>query len=175
MQFKQHAIILAVIEALHRHNSWTGKTHVQKTISLLHDKGLMAVPFHFVLYRHGPYSFELEADLEQMKSYGALDIEPNNRGYGVVLRPGANAGFLHEREGFSSEETKAIEDVCGFVGDSNIRVLERLATASWIRRQEMIAERELVVKRLNSLKPHVSPAEAEEADARVEAWLADMP
>ena len=37
MQFKQHAIILAVIEALHRHNSWTGKTHVQKTISLLHE------------------------------------------------------------------------------------------------------------------------------------------
>ena len=131
----------------------------------------MAVPFHFVLYRHGPYSFDIEADLEQMRSYGALEIELNNQGYGVVLRPGANAGFLQRNERLVNEEIEAINDVCGFVGSSNIWGLERLATASWIRRQEGLVEREEIARRLNFLKPHVSIAEAEDADAQVEAWL----
>lgn len=172
MQFKPHAIILAVVEALHQRHSWTGKTHVQKTISLLNDKGKMAIPFRFVLYRHGPYSFDLEAELEQMKSYGALDIDLNTQGYGVILRPGSNAGFVREKGKLSLEEMKAIDDVCDFVKDSNIWILERLATASWIRVQEGITERESVARRLNSLKPHISIEEAKEADAQVEAWLA---
>ena len=63
MDFKKHAIILAVIDALHRHGSWTGKTHVQKALSLLRDAGSTEVPFQFVLYKHGPYSFDIEDEL----------------------------------------------------------------------------------------------------------------
>ena len=57
MDFKKHAFILAVIESLHKYGSWTGKTHVHKSLSLLRDRGNIDVPFSFVLYRHGPYSF----------------------------------------------------------------------------------------------------------------------
>jgi uncharacterized protein YwgA len=80
MQFKKHAFILAVIDGLHRHGSWTGKTHVQKALSLLRDSGRVPVPFQFVLYKHGPYSFDVEAELEQMQSYGAIAVEPNAQG-----------------------------------------------------------------------------------------------
>lgn len=76
MEFKKHAFILAVIESLQKHGSRTGETHIQKALSLLHDSGLTKVPFDFVLYKHGPYSFDVETELEEMKSYGAVTVEP---------------------------------------------------------------------------------------------------
>jgi uncharacterized protein YwgA len=171
MQFQKHAFILAVIEALHRHGSWTGKTHVQKAISLLRDSGKAAVPFQFVLYKHGPYSFEVEAELEQMQSYGALMVEPNAQGYGVVLKANEAAKLVQENASLSEEESHAIDEVCRFVGSRTVTDLERLATASWIRCQENVTNPAQVAERLHLLKPHVSIAEAERADREVAKWL----
>jgi uncharacterized protein YwgA len=114
LHFRKHAFILAVVDGLHRHGSWTGKTHVQKTLSLLRDAGVIDVPFAFVLYKHGPYSFEVEAELEQMQSYGALKVEPNPQGYGVVLHPDEQAHFVRQKVPLSEKELRAIDDVCAF-------------------------------------------------------------
>ncbi len=171
MNFKKHAIILSVIEFLHRHGSWTGKIQIQKALSLLHDKDSAKVPFQFVIYRHGPYSFEVEEELEQMRSYGAIEIEPNAQGYGVVLRPGPMADIA-ELKGKIAEETKqAISAVCRFVGNRDASDLERLATASWIRKQEKKDNNQAVALRLHQLKPHISIMVAEEADRAVGEWL----
>lgn len=171
MQFKKHSFILAVIDALHRHGSWTGKTHVQKALSLLRDSGKAPVPFQFVLYKHGPYSFDVEAELEQMQSYGAIAVEPNAQGYGVVFRANEMAKFVQSIEPLSQEESRAIDEVCKFVGARTVTDLERLATASWIRCQEGVTKSSDVAKRLHFLKPHVSLADAERADAEVATWL----
>jgi len=66
MDFRKHAYVLAIVDCLHENGSWTGKTHVQKSLSLLRDRGEVEVPFEFVLYRHGPYSFEVESAIEEM-------------------------------------------------------------------------------------------------------------
>ncbi len=171
MQFKKHAFILAVIDALHRHGSWTGKTHVQKALSLLRDEGRVPVPFQFVLYKHGPYTFDLIGELEQMQSYGAIAVEPNVQGYGVVLRESEMAKFAQTQAPLSPEEFQGIEAVCKFVGSRNVAELERLATALWIRRHEGVTNQADVAKRLHELKPHVSIADAERADSEVAAWL----
>ncbi|MGK7346054.1 MAG: hypothetical protein ACNS63_09630 [Candidatus Nitrospinota bacterium M3_3B_026] len=171
MQFKRHAFILAIIDSLHKHGSWTGKTHVQKALSLLRDSGKVDLPFEFVLYRHGPYSFDVESELEQMQSYGAVRIEPNVAGYGVVLHPGEMADFVNSIEKLSTEELEAIEDVCEFIGLQPVKVLERLATASWIRCQEGKTEQKDVAERLHSLKPHISIPDAEDANNTVSSWL----
>ena len=173
MQYKQHAFVLGVIESLHRHKSRTGKTHVQKALSLLRDLGKVVVPFDFVLYRHGPYSFQVEEALEQMQSYDAIGAEPNTGGYGAVLRPNTMGDFARSREPLTDSEKQAIEEVCTFVGTRNVLDLERLATASWIRQQERIIEPDKVAIRLNSLKPHISVEAGEAANAEVSAWLKD--
>lgn len=172
MQYKKHAILLAVIECLLRHGSWTGKTHVQKALSLLRDSGRMPVPFEFVLYKHGPYSFEIEAELEELRSYGGITVEPNEQGYGVVLQPGTMASFVHAMAALSPNELQAIESVCEFIGNRNVAELERLATASWIRHQEGKSERADVAERLHALKPHIAVADAERADSEVTKWIA---
>lgn len=171
MEFKKHAFILAVIGSLQKHGSWTGKTHIQKALSLLRDSGLTKVPFDFVLYKHGPYSFDVETELEEMKSYGAITVEPNVAGYGTMVFPGEMAGFVKGNAELSKEEVEAIENACEFVGSRNVTDLERLATASWIRHQEHVTKQADVAKRLNSLKPHISIADAERADDEITTWL----
>jgi uncharacterized protein YwgA len=171
MDFRKHAFVLAIVDCLHEHRSWTGKTHVQKALSLLRDRQEVEVPFDFVLYRHGPYSFEVESAIEEMRSYGAIEIEPVP-GYGVVLRHGPMAEYVRNQHKLDKTEAQAIDEVCRYVDRRNVLELERLATASWIRVRESVGSSSEVVKRLISLKPHISAAEAEKADSDVSTWLA---
>lgn len=163
MEFSKHALILAVVEGLRQQGSWTGKTHVQKALFLLDASGVLEVPFPFVLYKHGPYSFDAEDELEQMKSYAALDCQ-TVEGYGVVLSPGANAALIKRVAPLPVAVQEAVDFICRSVGRKKVAELEPLATAAWIRRQEKLVEPEAVVRRLRELKPHVGQREAEEAD-----------
>ena len=51
-------VITKLIETLRERGSWCGETHVQKAAFFLQE--LMEVPmrFNFILYKHGPFSFE---------------------------------------------------------------------------------------------------------------------
>jgi uncharacterized protein YwgA len=57
MDYKKASLVLAVIRSLKQHGSWTGKTHVQKSLFLIKAATQIDVPFTFVLFKHGPYSF----------------------------------------------------------------------------------------------------------------------
>jgi hypothetical protein len=163
MEFSKHALILAVVEGLKRQGSWTGKTHVQKALFLLDASGVLEVPFPFVLYKHGPYSFDAEEELEQMRCYAALDCQ-TVEGYGVVLSPGDNAPLVRRLCPLPAAVQEAVDFICRSVGRKKVAELEPLATAAWIRTQEKVVEPGAVVERLRQLKPHVGVREAEEAD-----------
>jgi hypothetical protein len=173
MNYRKPALVLAVIRKLRAHGSWTGKTHVQKSLFLLRSTSQIDVPFSYVLYKHGPYSFELEAEIEQMRSYAAITAEPDPEGYGVVLKPGPRTDFVERGAHLDEVEEAQISRICSFVGRRNVSDLERLATVAWIRIQEGIHDAQRVAFRLLQLKPHVSPTEAEQADSDFLALLAD--
>ena len=173
MDFKKHALILAMIEELKANSSWTGKTHVQKAMFLVREATSVDNPFEFVLYKHGPYSFEIENELEQMKSYGAISSTPQ-AGYGVVLQPGENAGFIKKNAALSDAEREAIRSIAKFVGSKNVVDLEKEATAVWIRNREGVVDTRKVAERMHGLKPHISTADAAVADRVVTTQLAGI-
>jgi hypothetical protein len=173
MNYRKPALVLAVIRGLLAHGSWTGKTHVQKSVFLLKTTSQIDVPFTYMLYKHGPYSFEVESELEQMRSYAAVKSEPDPEGYGVVLKPGPGAEFVGRVARLNEFEEAQVERVCRFVGKRNVADLERLATAAWIRINEGVAESQRIAARLNQLKPHVSLREAEAANDEFLAFLTD--
>jgi hypothetical protein len=164
MQFDKHALILAVVEGLKQQGSWTGKTHVQKALFLLDASGRWIVPFRFVLYKHGPYSFDAEAELEQMKSYSALKSDTVEGWYGAVLSPGTNAPLVKRLSPLPGATQEAVEFICRSVGRKKVNELEPLATAAWIRTREGVVDPYKVAERLLQLKPHVGIRMAEEAD-----------
>jgi hypothetical protein len=167
MDYRKSALVLNVIKCLRKQGSWTGKTHVQKSLFLLKATSGMEVPFTYVLYKHGPYSFEVESELEQMRSYAAITSEPDPDGYGVVLKPGPGANFIERGARWEEAEAQEVEKICRFVGRRNVSELERLATAAWIRTNEGVRETRGVASRLHELKPHVPVSEAELADAEL--------
>ncbi len=171
MNYRKPALMLAVIRELRAQGSWTGKTHLQKSLFLLQATSQIDVPFSYVLYKHGPYSFEVESELEQMRSYAAVKFEPDPGGYGVVLTPGPGAEFVERGARLSVLEKVQVERVCRFVGRRNVSDLERLTTAAWIRVHEGVQESRQVALRLNQLKPHVSLTVSEAADAEFHAFL----
>jgi uncharacterized protein YwgA len=180
MNFHHHALVLEVVSQLHANGSWTGKTHVQKAFFLLQSRSALQKktdftenkltshdsPFEFVLYRHGPYSFELEHAIEEMSSYKALRIEPMNS-YGVSLWGSTNVAFLREKAPLTEEEKAEINSVCRFIGNHDVKTLEQWATAVWIRQREGICETPEVAKRLHEVKPHISVADAMLADTTI--------
>src|SRR5271155_2270741 len=109
MDFHKHALILAMITSLRRQGSRTGKVHIIKGLFLAKAAGLLDVPLDFFLYKHGPYSVEIEENIEQMKSYAAVEVESAFDGYGVILTPGDNASFPEQRAALTVSERTGIE------------------------------------------------------------------
>lgn len=163
MDFAKHALILATVEALRKHGNGTGKTHLQKALFLLECLDPRRVPFRFVLYKHGPYSFDLESELEEMKSYAAISATPVYD-YGMDLRPGDMATYVREKSPLKRETARMIERVCRFVRLKTVSELERIATAAWLRKRNRVRARSRVAEHLHELKPHISTDEAARAD-----------
>ena len=171
MDFAKHALILAMIEGLRAHGNRTGKTHVIKGLFLGKAAGVLEVPFDFFLYKHGPYSTDVEENLEEMISYGAVAVDPAFDGYGVILRPGEKADFAQARAPLRPETREGIGRICQFIQGKNAGQLERLATAAWIRTVEGIQQTDEVASRLNLLKPHVNLQQARESDEELRCFL----
>src|SRR3974390_380893 len=119
MDFHSHALILAMIETLRMQNGRRGKTAIIKGMFLARTIGCK-VPFEFFLYKHGPYSTDIENALEEMTSYDAVNVEPVLDGYGVRLDPAENASFVKKQSPLSDDEKLAIERVCRFIRQKNV-------------------------------------------------------
>ena len=58
-EMEKNVVLLSFIDFMRAKGSWCGETHVQKGTYFFQE--LMGVPlgFHFILYKHGPFSFDL--------------------------------------------------------------------------------------------------------------------
>jgi len=177
MNFRAHEIILSVVCGLSQRGSWSGKTHVIKTLYLLKAIGNMDMPFQFILYKHGPYSFDVENELALMRSYKAIEGEISIQGYGESLRPGMNKDFPGKFSPIKDKEKEIIDKICNFTAKKDVRDLERLATTAWIVKEEEKKDPTIVSSRLHELKPHISLESAKEAFdelQRIVRLLSDM-
>jgi hypothetical protein len=71
----QRSVLLELAIQLKRNGSWTGETHVQKAAFLLRELLDIPVGFDFVLYKHGPFSFDLREMLNEMEAERLIRLE----------------------------------------------------------------------------------------------------
>jgi uncharacterized protein YwgA len=169
MDFNKHAFILEVVEALTRHHGWCGKTQVNKSLYLLEDLARLQVPFQFVLYKHGPYSFEIESSTEEMKSYDAIQIQPLG-GYGVSIAASENADYVRGKFKITDSDKVVIERLCQWTAPKGVADLEKIATAVWVRKNDGLTEPSAIAEKVHELKPHISVGEALKADEQAVGW-----
>src|SRR5690349_16049719 len=93
---RRKVVLAALVDALHGHGGWAGETHVQKNAYFLEE--LLDVPFgyEFILYKHGPFSFDLRDELGGMRADTMLGLEPRPP-YGPSLITTEVAASVEER------------------------------------------------------------------------------
>lgn len=171
-RFEKSSLLLNFVERLREHESWAGETHVQKAAYFLQE--MLGVPLEceYVLYKHGPYSFDLRADLTAMQAGEFLKLQPRG-GYGPSLVSGTRAEQLKREFPRAPERfAEQIEFVAATLGSKGVRDLERLGTALYVTLKGIKSVEERA-QEINRLKPHVSISDAEAAVREVDAIAAE--
>jgi uncharacterized protein YwgA len=165
-------IALAVAKSLKEAGSWGGETHIQKTSYLLDELERVNPGWEFLLYKHGPYSFDLHDDLVSAQALGLLAQRPQ-KPYGPSLEVTEQGlQLLSQFQGPLGEADRKIKSVASKIGYKNIFELEKLATAVFVTLEERGGSREKRAARLRDLKPHISEQAATEAVAEADTLMA---
>jgi hypothetical protein len=144
---------------------------MQKAAFFLQELMDVTMGFDFILYKHGPFSFDLRDELTFMRAQAFLRLEPQYP-YGPTLVGGEKSELLKQtfRQTIDRHLTK-IRFVSQKLGNKTVVELERTATALYIKFREPAAADP--VERLRNLKPHVALPEAQAAVSEVEQIIRD--
>lgn len=176
-KIKRFAIVLSVIENLHRFESWSGETHIQKTVYFLEKTFPEVINYYpFILYKYGPFSFELRDDLGIMSAEKFIKITPRFP-YGLRIFP--ERDFSEEIKKLFPQTLAKNENKIKFItkklADKKVSDLEAAATALYVSVEVMAGEpREKRAEELCRLKPHISFEQADEVIDEVDKILQEV-
>lgn len=165
---QNYAIILNLMEQLYTKGNWCGETHVQKNVYML--KHLKDVPLteNFVLYKHGPYSFELHDVLGDMRILGFIE-EEQRPPYGPRLKL-SELGRQFMLKHFSETFTGKIEEITDIFKKESVQGFEKLATALYLKLEFPNSSDEERANRLHAIKPHISTEDAKLAIEKINQY-----
>jgi uncharacterized protein YwgA len=162
-RLKRSAIVISLIEHLREKGSWCGETHIQKTTYFLQELLKVSMGFDFILYKHGPYSFDLSDELMAMRA-DMLVVLKSQQPYGPSIVPGPTSKQLKR---LFPKTLRKYEDRVVFIAEHfsnyNVAELERLATAFFIDHEISTHNKRNIAIHINKIKPHISTHQALEA------------
>jgi len=168
-RLQRAAVLTALADELRKRGSWCGETHLQKTAYFLQELLGVALGYQFVLYKHGPYSFDLHDELTALRADQLLELRPQPYPYGPSLLPtAASADFRARSPRTLGACRRELDFTADKLADKGVAELERLATALFVTREMPDGDAEARARRINQLKPHVSLDEARAAVAAVD-------
>jgi hypothetical protein len=170
----QEAVLVGLARRLDENGSWSGETHIQKAAFLLHELTNVPFDFEFILYKHGPFSFELRDELSAMRADRLLERQPQPAPYGpriVVTERGEQ--LEHRLAKTMKRYGPAIDWIAAQTGPRNVLELERLATALWITRNTDKTDNDERAEELTRIKPHVNRDAALTAVREIDELLAE--
>ncbi len=171
-RFAKAAVLTRLRDELARRGSWCGETHIQKATVFLQEVGRVPLGFDFVLYKHGPFSFDLRSELNALRADGLLVLEPQPYPYGPRLATTALGDRVQSRFPKTLETySGAITRVADFVRNRGVASLERLGTALYLIRESTQEDDYALAAELRRVKPHVSEADAMKAIEEVRELL----
>ena len=174
-KLKRAALVAALADKLCEQGSWCGETHLQKATYLFQEMLGVPLEYEYVLYKHGPFSFDLRDELTEMQATEILTVVPQPRPYGPRLFTGEGAEQLRRR--FPRTIRKydpQLQFIAEEVAAKGVTALERLATAYWVTVNVpgSTAER---AKFMNELKPHITVDAADHDLERIQQIQAEAP
>ncbi len=170
----RNAIVLSLADELRAAGSWCGETHLQKSVYLLQELTRVPLEFEFILYKHGPFSFDLKDALTAMRADYQLRLHIHPVPYGPSLVTTETGQMIQKH--FSSAvkaHQKEISFVAQQLGSKTVTELEQLGTAFYVNREDNSRSQEQVARRVTELKPHISLDVAREAAVGIDRIIAE--
>ncbi len=152
----RRVLLAYLIERMNANESWCGETHVQKSVFFL--QALFATPldYDYVIYKHGPYSFDLHDELTAMRANTLVELEPNPP-YGPRFKPGSLAqGVAAKFSRTRSRYEEQVNFIAQRIAKRDVAELERIATAFFLRREYPDVDDDGLANWITKLKPHIS-------------------
>lgn len=158
------ALVVDLIKRLRERGSWCGETHLQKAMFILQDIAKANFGYKFVIYKHGPYSFDLSNELTEMRAAGILELHFPRDGYGPSIRVTEFGERVYNVNKENIQKYDAINKfLAQWFSGSDVRHLEKIATAYFVTTKNPRDPAMERARKLNSLKPHVDMQSAEQA------------
>lgn len=173
-RLKEEAILLQLIESLKEHGSWCGETQIQKATYALQQLKNVPLEYDFILYKHGPFSFELRDELAAMRAVGFITFKIMNPSYGpqiVITKRGKEIQKLFTRT--LERYRDNIQFVSEKLGKKGVVELERLATALYVTKEMKIKKTNERVQKIIELKPHIEQKKAEKAVRDIDVIISE--
>lgn len=168
---KRQAILVSLLDALQQHGSWCGETHVQKSVYFLEEAAAVPLGLDFILYKHGPFSFDLREELGEMRANFLIDVE-SKRPYGPSLLPSQiGKEFASRFPKTTGVFACKVQLVAEMLAKQDLNSLERLGTALYVRRQFGDLPKQESAERILEIKPHIPFELALEAVHEVDRFL----
>lgn len=160
----QEAVLVGLARRLADRGSWAGETHVQKASYLLSTLCGVDFGFEFILYKYGPFSFELRDELSAMRAEGLIESAVPDRRYGAKLVVTSRGRALEERFAKTMDRYgPRLDWIAETLGGRGVMELERLATAMWITLTDSPGSVNARAEALVGVKPHISVDDAVDA------------
>jgi uncharacterized protein YwgA len=168
------AMIANLRQRLEQHGNWTGETHLQKATYLLQEAAGVPLEYTFILYKHGPFSFDLRDHLTEMRADGLIKLSPQPP-YGPKLEGTQRSDQLVERFPKTLRTYEAqLAAVADFVGNGGVSELERLATAVMLINENPTENDDVLATRLQKVKPHISGSASTDSIVRGRHFLESL-
>jgi uncharacterized protein YwgA len=154
-RLEKASLIVSFIETLCNKGSWCGETHIQKSMYFLQHLTNVPMEFEFILYKHGPFSFDLRDELTALRVDGVLELNIRPP-YGPGLLPTQNGKRI--RDHFSQtvqKYLKQMEFVAHYLGPKSVVELERIGTALFVTLKTVIQDQQTRANEINGLKSHI--------------------
>ncbi len=133
MKREEFDVVAAVI-AMHPDRKIVGRTRLQKTIHLLQDIGL-PTEYRYRNYFYGPYSDELQADIQLLDRAGIISETSHPTADGNVYYT------IHAKKNIPTDALPEYEDAIGRIAsEQDAIVLELAATYREFRQSDYSAE-----------------------------------
>jgi len=164
-RIKQLATLAYVVAVGEKKLGMMGHTLLQKLFYLLQHGEGVNLGYKFKLHYYGPYCEDLWSDLNYLDDQNVVKVIPSESGYGYEITSGSASDDILKR--FDSSLAPKIEKMLDLLGNEPVRRLEALATTHFVYRElqnrGQAGEQSLVVKKVLSLKPHLSTTVIEES------------
>ncbi len=151
----QRALVVGLVDEMHEAGSWLSETHIQKCVFFLKQVAAVHIEYEFILYKHGPYSFDLREDIFAMRTAQALDLE-GRPPYGPSFSVGKFGATLMARFSTALDQHRTqLQFVAENLSDKHAAELERLATAAYVTSEHPDESADDRAEEVHRLKPFI--------------------